>query len=149
MDLVMHHDTSHLERALLLTVCVLRADGEVTAEERELFELTVESLGAPSEMIERHRRMMEGVDLLDPEAAATKAGSGIGWSAAAELTRTAYLMAYADGSLDSSEVDVIDRFLRATGVPDHALPGIHQWGRLGVHHMQLASTLFATDQSPP
>jgi len=138
----MHYDTDQMTRVLTLVVAVILADGQVSPEERELFELMVENLGLEEAKVHPFRQALAGDSSFDLEQGVVKAANGVGWNEAAEMVRNAYVVAHVDQSVDVAEARVIDPFLRAAGLDEKQLPAAHAWGRMAAQHMVLAEAVF-------
>ncbi len=133
-----------IEQYLDLMLCVLRADGVVDPKEKMQFlTVMVEGLQLRPELVHRYRSALDQEDwpeLSDEELAAL--GRGLDPGSLGHMVKDAYSMAGADGSIDSSEVKVVHRFLKAVGIPEERLPAIDNWARVSLEVAQKGQALF-------
>lgn len=133
-----------IEQYLDFMVHILRADGVVEAVEKQQFlTMMVEGLQLRPEVVERYRTQLEAPKWDTPSDAQLAAlGEGLDPGSLSHMVKDGYSMAWADGSIDPTELELIQRFLVAVGIPESRLPDIDKWARVSLEVARKGQILF-------
>jgi len=117
------------EACLLMLSLVARADGEVTAVERERVLAAARASSATASLLIECTRILDATIPCDENGLLQRIASLVDGSVLLEVARDGYLLAFADGHVAEAEVRVIDRLFERFGLSPQDRAMLHSWGR--------------------
>lgn len=129
-------ELNRIEQYLQFMIHLMRADGVVdTEEKRHMLSLMVDGLKLEPTLVQRYRTALEETEFTQPtDEELTSIVKGLDPASLAHLVRDAYGMAFADGEIHESELNLLRRSLALAGVPESRFENIDTWAR---HSMEL------------
>lgn len=128
---------SRTERYLDFMLCILRADGVVTAEEQEYWlSSLIDDASLSAELQAKYRQLVTQKEWSNLDDQIQAIGQGLDPSTLAGMVRDAYITASLVGNLGEAEVEVVRKLLRAAGVSEDLFESVEAWAREGVAHLK-------------
>jgi uncharacterized membrane protein YebE (DUF533 family) len=122
-----------MESYFNVLVCVARADGTVSADERERVLATAAAYGL-SEAAQQRLGALLVAPSCDTQLIVRHAASSLDGPALAELMRDAYVLVRLGSDTHVAEVGVLEQLLEARGYPPERRAVIHTWARQAAQH---------------